>query len=66
MYLLYIDKEPQLAQRQREIVTVKQERQFPLPEPEPVKPVVSRDRYYGIFNSDFIGFGLPRTDTCVT
>ena len=54
-----------MARRKRERVIARQEKRFPLP--TPIKPVVSRDRYYRIFNSDFnFGFGLPRTDTCAT
>ena len=60
MYMLYIAKEePQVAQRQREILTARQVK--PLPLPLPIKPVVTRDRYYKIFNSNFnFGLGLPR------
>lgn len=66
MFQLYLEKEePEVVKREKEIIKARQERRFPLP--QNIKSVVSKHRYYEIFNSDFnLGFGLPRTDTCAT
>ena len=66
MFQLYLEKEePEVVKREKEIIKARQERRFPLP--QKIKSVVSKHRYYEIFNSDFnLGFGLPRTDTCAT
>ena len=66
MYQQYLEaKEPEVVQRERDIIKARQERRFPLP--PKIKPVVTEHRYRHIFNTEFnLGFGLPRTDTCAT
>ena len=52
MFQLYLEKEePEVVKREKEIIKARQERRFPLP--QKIKSVVSKHRYYEIFNSDF-------------
>ena len=64
MYYLYLEAhEPEVVEREKEIIKAKKERIFPLP--LKIKPVVTEHRYRMVFNRDFnLGFGLPRSDTC--
>ena len=58
-------EEPEVLQREKEIIKARQERRFPLP--PKIKPVVTEHRYRHIFHTEFnLGFGVPRTDTCAT
>lgn len=64
MYYLYLEAhEPEVVEREKELIKAKKERIFPLP--LKIKPVVTEHRYRMVFNRDFnLGFGLPRSDTC--